>query len=382
MKNLTLAYWLDHCQEFVAALNDPLAPAIFEGVMQCVSTGECVMLHTLMADETHRGNCTSILNSLYLTKMVIWGRLEAELDEVWEFQVTLEMIFQDAIQILFLHQSKDKIQNTKTTAENSPSDVLAYASELVRANRELKRLEQAKTDFVSIAAHELRTPLTVLQGYIDILRENDPSILARSGERIIRGLDGGARRMATIVDDLLDVSLMETGKLILHPETISIESLLKTAVAQVQKEAVLRQHDYRFNIDDSIPLVNADSARMHQVFRHLLMNAVKFTPDGGTIFINLEMTSPEIVTIKIRDTGIGISPEDREHIFEKFYRVGEARLHSSGQTKFKGAGAGLGLAIARGIVTQMGGDISVFSAGHDEVNYPGSTFTVRLPVKP
>jgi len=187
--------------------------------------------------------------------------------------------------------------------------------------------------------------------------------------------------MANIVDDLLDVSLMETGKLVLHPEKISLESLMKTAVAQVQKEAVLRQHEYLLDIGDSIPMINADGARMHQVFRHLLMNAVKFTPDGGTISIDLKMASPETVSVKILDTGIGISPEDREHIFEKFYRVGEARLHSSGQTKFKGAGAGLGLAIVLGIVTEMGGDISVYSPGHDEVNCPGSTFVLKLPLK-
>jgi len=380
VKNLALAYWLDHCQDFVAALNDPLAPAIFEGVMQCVSTGETTMLHAFMADEVSYGNHTSVLNSLYLTKMVIWGRLEAELDEVWEFQVALEMIFQDAIQSLFLYQSQNKAQENSSSDTVSPPDVLAYASKLARTNRELKRLEQAKTDFVSIAAHELRTPLTVLQGYIDILRENDPSILAQSGARIIQGLDGGARRMATIVDDLLDVSLMETGKLKLHPEEISMGSLLKTTIAQVQKEAVLRRHDYRLKIDDDI-LMNADSARLHQVFRHLLMNAVKFTPDGGKISIDLKMTSPDRVSVKIRDTGIGISPEDREHIFEKFYRVGTARLHSSGQTKFKGAGAGLGLAIVHGVVTKMGGDVSVLSAGYDEANCPGSVFTVRLPLK-
>lgn len=384
MKNLALAYWLDHCAKFIAELNDPFAPSIFQGVLQTVSTGDATLLHSVMADGVTRGNPASILDSIYLTKMVIWNRIESELerDVSWEFQVTLEMIFQDATHTLFVHQAhSDELEEAQSNVAVSPPDVFSYAADLARANRELVRLEQAKTDFVSIAAHELRTPLTVLQGYIDILRENDPSILAQSGERIVRGLDGGARRMASIVDDLLDVSLMETGKLELHPESVSLESLLRTAMTQVQKEAVLRHHHYQIEIGDNIPTINADGARLHQVFRHLLTNAVKFTPDEGTISIELDRVSSEMVRIKIRDTGIGISPEDREHIFEKFYRVGEARLHSSGQTKFKGAGAGLGLAIVHGIVTKMEGEVSVFSAGYDEINCPGSTFVLKLPVK-
>jgi signal transduction histidine kinase len=114
------------------------------------------------------------------------------------------------------------------------------------------------------------------------------------------------------------------------------------------------------------------------------MNAIKYTPDGGKIFIHGEKidagsNSPE-VEISVRDTGIGIAKENHEVVFEKFYQTGEVLMHSSGKTKFKGGGPGLGLAIARGIVEAHGGKIWLDSPGHDEKTNPGTTVYVRLPV--
>jgi signal transduction histidine kinase len=114
------------------------------------------------------------------------------------------------------------------------------------------------------------------------------------------------------------------------------------------------------------------------------MNAIKYTPDGGHICINARITNDEPeyaeVEVVVTDTGIGIAPQHHELIFEKFYQTGEVMLHSSGKTKFKGGGPGLGLAIARGIVEAHEGRIWVESPGYDETTFPGSKFYVRLPV--
>ncbi|HMB23339.1 MAG TPA: ATP-binding protein, partial [Anaerolineales bacterium] len=123
-----------------------------------------------------------------------------------------------------------------------------------------------------------------------------------------------------------------------------------------------------------------DAARLMQAMRNILNNAIKYTPDGGTITID-GRSLPGFVEVTIKDTGIGISAEDQTVIFEKFGQLGNVGLHSSGKTKFKGGGPGLGLPIARGILEAHGGTIWVESQGHDEKTNPGSTFHILIPAR-
>jgi signal transduction histidine kinase len=126
--------------------------------------------------------------------------------------------------------------------------------------------------------------------------------------------------------------------------------------------------------------IYADSERLYQALHNVLANAIKFTPDNGTITLDGRLL-PGFIEITIADKGIGISPEHQALIFEKFGQLGRAELHSSGKTKFKGGGAGLGLPITRGIIEAHGGTIWVESEGYDEVNCPGSIFHVLLPTR-
>ena len=134
-----------------------------------------------------------------------------------------------------------------------------------------------------------------------------------------------------------------------------------------------------------LPDIEADAGTLEKVFYHLIINAVKYTPDGGRIQIEgRPLTEPDqspAVEISIADEGVGIAPDVQELIFEKFYQTGEVMLHSSGKTTFKGGGSGLGLAIARGIIGAHNGRIWVESPGHDEQTCPGSTFHLVLPVQ-
>jgi len=132
---------------------------------------------------------------------------------------------------------------------------------------------------------------------------------------------------------------------------------------------------------EAIPSIHCDMERLHQALSNLISNAIKFTPDGGRIAIESYPLDEEHFKITITDSGVGISQIDQELIFEKFYRVGSADLHSSGQFKFKGGGPGLGLPIARGVIEGHGGCIWVESAGYDEELCPGSTFHVVLPYR-
>ncbi len=278
----------------------------------------------------------------------------------------------------------------------------AYSS-LERVNRELERLDRAKSDFISISSHELRTPLSVIRGYTEILideplfKEN-PYI-----SKMLSGIHAGILRLHEIVDSMLDMASIDTRSLELHKESISINVLVRLIVEGLKKSVDERR--LNLEIDDNLrelPHVEADADALRKVFNHLITNAIKFTPDGGHISITghelpadvnalrhvasfRERPLPDLpdggVEIIISDTGVGIAAEFQELIFSKFYQTGKLSLHSTSKTKFKGAGQGLGLAIAKGIIEAHGGMIWVESPGHNEDHCPGSHFHVVLPSK-
>jgi signal transduction histidine kinase len=137
------------------------------------------------------------------------------------------------------------------------------------------------------------------------------------------------------------------------------------------------------NLSD-LPVMNVDPELLQKAFNNVVINAIKFTPDGGTVSIHAESIKDErkepCLEIRVKDTGIGIDPENLDIIFEKLYQLGKVELHSSGRTSFKGGGPGLGLAIAAGIIKAHGGKIWAESPGYDEEKLPGSTFFIRLPL--
>jgi signal transduction histidine kinase len=266
-------------------------------------------------------------------------------------------------------------------------DLDQLGDQLDEANRQLEHLDQTKTDFVAIAAHELRTPLSEIYGYSDVLSSLDGEELsdAQAVHDFVQGISHGARRLKRVIDAMVDMSLIETGSLVLHPVTLPMGVAVKNATTTVMPIAEQRQIRIVVNDLSGMPYIEADSARVEQALVNLLSNAVKFTPDGGQITVSGRRASPlsgqECVELLIADTGIGIDTEAQELIFDKFYRAENPLLHSSDEVRFKGAGPGLGLAIAKGIVEAHGGRVWVESPGRDEKTCPGSTFHVRLPVK-
>jgi signal transduction histidine kinase len=212
-------------------------------------------------------------------------------------------------------------------------------------------------------------------------------------DHLVQGILRGTERLSAIVEDLLDVSVIDTNALSLRVEEVSLSQVFDVVVTRNERYARERQLTIHTGDLTGLPVIEFDRRRLHQTLDHLLNNAIKYTPDGGQIFIEgrvlgdkqlvgkVHAGDHEFVEITIRDTGIGVAPEDRERIFEKFYRVGKSTLHSTSKVKFKGAGPGLGLPIARGLVEAHGGRLWVESPGHDEVNCPGSTFHMLLPVR-
>jgi signal transduction histidine kinase len=255
---------------------------------------------------------------------------------------------------------------------------------LDRANRDLERLDQTKSDFISIASHELRTPLTTIIGYTEMLIED--RTLPPAVNAMLKSISNGTRRLHEIMDSMFDIAQIDTRTLQLNLTPVDTAGLIKEVSDDLEKSFIERKQTLTINIP-SLPLAKADPNLLKKLFQHLLTNAIKFTPNDGKITVAarvLPTHSAELphggVEIVVSDTGVGVDPASQDIIFSKFYQPGDLSKHSTSKTRFKGSGAGLGLALSKGIVEAHGGRIWVESKGYDEVNFPGSNFHVILPL--
>ncbi|MBN1887971.1 MAG: GAF domain-containing protein [Thermoflexales bacterium] len=256
--------------------------------------------------------------------------------------------------------------------------------ELAKAYKTLERLDQTKADFIGIAAHELRTPLTVISGYANMLSANPGVALDPAAAPLLEGIVTGTNRMLQIINNMLDVTRIDTDVLDLDKAPTRLSVLFERLAREFQDTLDERKLSLDLVELHRLPVIRVDPNLMYKVFYHLIVNAIKYTPNGGRITVHGDLIKTlemgDVVQIEIADSGIGIAPEDQQLIFEKFYQTGKLSLHSSGVTKFAGGGPGLGLAIAKGIVVAHEGKIWVESLGCDETNCPGSRFFVRLPL--
>lgn len=255
--------------------------------------------------------------------------------------------------------------------------------ELERANDELQRAEKMKSDFVVLAGHELRTPLTVIYGYLQILQAN-PSIpgdaeTEGSPMHLLSKVSDAVERLSEVIQDVLNVSLIDANRLDLTREPVFVSSIIQSVLTNLRNFGPSRRVAFSLGPGlKQIPILQGDSRRLHQALANILSNAVKYTPDGGTVYVDAESLE-DVVHLWVKDTGVGIPPQELARIFERFYVLEDTGLHSSSKTAFKGGGLGLGLAVAKGIIEAHGGKMWAESPGYDEVERPGSTFHILLP---
>jgi signal transduction histidine kinase len=265
------------------------------------------------------------------------------------------------------------------------NDQLAI-QDLQKTNKVLHQLDRNKMEFIQVAAHELRTPLTVLKGYINLLHSL-PGIKGNPAlDDVMDGIVRGANRMHEVVNMMLDVTHIANETLQVCPVPVPLKRIFSQLLGDFSQDAAERNIQIIIEQDAHTPTINADPALIQKALHHLIINAIKYTPDGGKVTlrsrpVTLENSVPG-VELSITDTGIGLDAEHHELVFEKFYQVGDLAFHSSGKTSFKGGGAGLGLAIVRGVARAHGGKTWVESSRCDEINLPGSTFYLQLPVDP
>lgn len=279
-------------------------------------------------------------------------------------------------------RSADEIGILASSFDEMTAKLQQRTIELERMYQVLEQMDRTKSIFIDVSAHELRSPLTSVKGYaqmIEMTTRDNPNL-----QMMAKGLLDGIDRMTEIVNNMLDVSRIDSQSLKPVPDWMQIASIIRRVQKAFQEALTERNLTFATIGIHELPPMQADPDLLYKVFYHLIMNAIKYTPDGGTITVRGRKiednpNSPEI-EIVVEDTGIGINPEHHEAVFEKFFQIGEVLFHSSGKTKFKGGGSGLGLAIVRGIVESHGGKVWVESPGYDEVTCPGSKVFVRLPL--
>lgn len=305
------------------------------------------------------------------------------------------------VSIISIQQGNERIIQALFRDITKERDIL---SNLSKSAADLARLNRMKDSFLGLASHELKTPLTVIMGYAELITTDMSDRLDKTVLEMVQNISNAALRLDSIVKDLVDISMIDEQRVRLKFEELDINSLVDSAVNELSFFFSMRHQKIQVQLDSTIPGIKGDRIRLMQLLSNVLGNAIKFTPDGGTISVSTSakyllrgiQPAPDhppltvdpgrnhhlYVQITVSDTGIGIDRDDQVRIFEKFYEAGNIEEHSSGKIAFKAKGAGLGLAIAKGIVQMHGGDIWVESPGHNPEEFPGSTFNIILPVNP
>lgn len=250
-----------------------------------------------------------------------------------------------------------------------------YIEQLERANKELKRIDQVKSEFVSIASHELRTPLAAIKNAIQLMLKGKTGEINEAQNKFLTMADRNINRLTNILNNLLDLSRIESGRMNMKFQNIQLKNLIELTVTSMKPQAEEKSINIESDIPRSLPDVYGDPEKVEQILVNLLGNAIKFTPPGGSIQISARPFYKEgdpdhgkMVSISVKDTGPGIPKEHLEAIFEKFHQVEDSIHRTAG-------GTGLGLAITKGLVEAHYGKIWVES----EVG-KGSTFTFTLPI--
>jgi signal transduction histidine kinase len=238
--------------------------------------------------------------------------------------------------------------------------------ELEEANRKLQDVSQLKTDFISTVSHELRTPLASIHNSLDLIQSGRTGELTPDQEKFVRIASRNTRRLRDLIDDLLDLSRIESGRLEFKFRRLAVPPLVHELLHLFLGQAEEKEIRLDVEAPDSLPEVWADGKRLEQILVNFLGNALKFTPQGGSVHLRAVETA-EGVELAVEDTGVGIDPKFHEQIFERFYQIEDPMTRTK-------KGTGLGLSIARRLAAVHGSTIRVTSTAGK-----GSTFSIVIP---
>lgn len=246
------------------------------------------------------------------------------------------------------------------------------SDELLVANEKLRESDRLKSQFLANVSHELRTPLNSIIGFSEILANHAEGERAERESRYLDYIQRSGRRLLSVIDDILDLSRMEAGAIVLAPEKLAVRSTVEGVCTLLKAPANQKRVELRVEVAEDLPLVVADPARIKQILYHLVANAIKFSTDGGSVavrgWLREEGAGPAALVLEVEDEGIGMEPAAREEIFRPFTQI-------DGSTRRRFEGAGLGLALVHEATTLHGGSVEVESEPGR-----GSVFRVTIPL--
>jgi signal transduction histidine kinase len=357
----------------------------YEDVLYIIADGNIIISKTMIDEEQEQilrvGGRGDVVGEMALIQS---APRSATVRTTTECTV-LEMEKQD-FETILSRSPRLAIDIIRITLDRIRANDQRMIAELQKTNKVLRQLDRNKLEFIQIAAHELRTPLTVLSGYVNVIRSFPETKTNAALGEVIGGILNGTNRMHAVVNMMLDLTRIGSETWKVAPVPVLLKRVIDGLVREFEKATAERRINLTVQHAEGTPNIQGDPTLIYKALYQLIVNAIKYTPDGGEVMITTRPTmidenSPG-VEIAVRDRGIGLDAEHHDLIFEKFYQVGEVALHSSGKTTFKGGGPGLGLALVRGVARAHGGRVWVESAGHDELNFTGSTFYLLLPLAP
>jgi len=276
--------------------------------------------------------------------------------------------------VCLLYRQNEVVAATAVATVRALSDQVAlvvrniqYNEELARTNRELTHLDELKSDFMATMSHELRTPLTSIIGYSDMLLSGMTGELNEKQGVFVESILKGGEALLSLINDILDLTKIEAGRLELNPESVDLRAALLGVLPVVKPRAQDKRIRISTFLPTDLPLVSADPAKFNQILLNLLTNGIKYTHDNGSVSVEARTTG-DMVEIRVNDTGIGMAREDQDKVFQRFTQIDSSATRTQG-------GTGLGLAIVKELVELHGGAIRVQSKLGK-----GSSFIFTMPI--
>lgn len=259
-----------------------------------------------------------------------------------------------------------KVSASPFVGENGQTLGSVYVLNDITREREIDRM---KTDFVRLVSHELRTPLTSIIGFVQFILDGKAGEISDVQKKSLNRVARQSKRLSSLINDLLDISKIESGRIKMKHEPSSLLKLVKHRIEEIRPQADEKDIDLSLVAPDSLPMFVGDEERVGQVVTNLIGNAIKFTPESGKVTVRIRAQGGSLLHVEVIDTGPGIPEDERQEVFDKFYQLGNVSTREQG-------GSGLGLSIAKSIIESHGGRIWV----DDGEGGRGSNFQFVLPV--
>lgn len=353
-------------QRVEAAKSEAILEGVADGVMVTDSEGNVILFNAAaerileLPREDALGRATREMLGLYGSQAHDWMEMVTEWEEEPES-------YEEGDYLATRLDIEDRVVSVHLAPVFMGQELLGTVSVFRDITAEVEA-EQAKVEFVSMVSHELRTPMTSIKGYVDMLLLGTAGGVTEEQKEFLSVIKSNVERLRTLVNELLDISRIESGRIMFSPQETQVEKVIDRVILSMKGRAREKELDLRSDIPSDLPAVHADADRVVQILTNLIGNACNYTPRGGEVVVCAHHHNSD-VQISVRDTGIGISPEDQAKIFDRFFRADNPVVQDA-------TGTGLGLSIVESLVAMHDGQIWVESEPGE-----GSTFTFTLPTQ-